>query len=67
MHVLEMCGRWDDLVTLDDNVRGEGSYRRVITASEKPKPCGKSGGFIPELFLMFRNKWSEWLTGPRVR
>jgi hypothetical protein len=58
VHVLEMCRRWDDLVTLDDNVRGEGSNGRVIAASENPKPYGKSGGFIHGLFLMFRNKWS---------
>lgn len=39
MHVLEMCGGWNDLITLDDDVRGEGSYRRVFAAAEDTKPA----------------------------
>jgi len=37
MHVFKMRRRGDDLITLDDNVGGEASDRRVITASEDPE------------------------------
>ena len=38
MHVIEVRWRADDLVSLDDDVRGEGPDGRVSPASEEAEP-----------------------------
>jgi hypothetical protein len=44
VHVIEVRGRADDLVSRDDDVRGEGPDGRVSPASEEAEPISSVDG-----------------------